>query len=129
MNRNAILVLALALVFSSMGSVLAASICDNAPCEQTINASLGKEFTISFESNPMSTGFEWWTKFDPEYLSLVSESFVKGNASERMVGVPGTQVFTFAPKKAGETNAIMLSLQPWENGTIGTRKIFPIVIT
>ncbi len=127
MNRNAILVLAL--VFSSMGSVLAASICDNAPCEKMINASVGVEFTISFESNSMSTGFEWWTKFDPEYLSLVKASFVEGNASERMVGVPGTQAFTFAPKKAGETNAIMLSLQPWENGTIGTRKIFPIVIT
>ena len=126
MNRNAILILVL--VISSIGPVLG-SICDNAPCEKTINASIGKDFTISFESNAMSTGFEWWTKFDPEYLSLINETYLSGNASLRMVGVPGKQVFTFAAKKAGETYAIMLSLQPWENGTIGTRKIFPVVIT
>lgn len=127
MNKHLILVLALA--FSLTGIVFASSICDNAPCEKMINASIGKDFTISFESNPASTGFEWWTKFDPQYLSLVNESYVRGNASPGMVGVPGMEIFTFAPKVAGETDVILLSLQPWENGTIGPRKIFPVSIT
>ncbi len=126
MNKYAVLVLALAL--SSIGIVFASSICDNAPCEKAINTSVGKEFNISIESNPTSTGFEWWTKFDPQYLNLVNASYVRGNASPGMVGVPGREVFTFTSKKAGDTDIIMLSLQPWENGTIGTRKIFPISI-
>ncbi len=128
MNKYECAILFLALAFSSIGLVFASSICDNAPCEKTINASIGKDFTISFESNP-STGFEWWTEFDPQYLSLVNTSYVRGSASPGMAGVPGMEVFTFTPKKSGDTDVIMLSLQPWENGTIGTRKIIPIVIT
>jgi hypothetical protein len=47
-------ILALAIVFSSVLIVSGTNICDNAPCETQINASLGKEL----ESNP-STGFEF----------------------------------------------------------------------
>jgi inhibitor of cysteine peptidase len=107
--------------------VSGANFCDNAPCEPPINASLGKEFTISLESNP-STGFEWWTKFDPNYLSLMSSTFVSGNEKSGMVGVPGKETFTFNAKIAGNTDVNMLLLQPWENGTIAERKIFPINI-
>lgn len=127
MNKYAILSLALA--FSLTGIVFAASVCDNAPCEKMVNASLGNNFTISFESVSPSTGFQWWTNFDPNYLSLVNESYVQNSAAPGMVGVPGMESFTFAPKKAGETDVTMLSLQPWENGTIGQRKIFPVTIT
>jgi len=111
-------------------SVMIASgtdICDNSPCEPQINASLGKEFAISLESNP-STGFEWWTKFDPNYLSLMNSTFVSGNEKSGMVGVPGKETFSFNAKIAGNTDVIMLLLQPWENGTIAERKIFPINI-
>jgi predicted secreted protein len=125
---NKYVILSLALVFSLIGLVFAYSICDNAPCEKLIKASAGKEFTISFESNPGSTGFEWWTQFDPQYLSLENTSYVRGQSSSGMVGVPGTRSFTFVPKVAGDTQVIMLNLQPWENGTIGDRKIYPITI-
>ncbi len=127
MNKYAIL--CLALVFSLTGIVLATSVCNNAPCEKMINASVGKNFTISFESMSPTTGFQWWVKFDPEYLNLVSESFVQNSAAPGMVGVPGMENFTFMPKKAGETDITMLALQPWENGTIGQRKIYPLTIT
>ncbi|MGA9099491.1 MAG: protease inhibitor I42 family protein [Methanotrichaceae archaeon] len=127
MNKYAILSLALA--FSLTGLVFAASVCDTAPCEKMVNASLGKDFTISIESVSPATGFQWWTNFDPMYLSLVNESFVQNSAKPGMVGVPGMEYFTITPKKAGETDVIMLSLQPWENGTIGQRKIFPVNIT
>ena len=127
MNKYAILSLALA--FSLTGIVFAASVCDNAPCEKMVNASLGNNFTISFASVSPSTGFQWWTNFDPNYLSLVNESYVQNSAAPGMVGVPGMESFTFAPKKVGETDITMLALQPWENGTIGQRKIFPVTIT
>jgi predicted secreted protein len=124
--RYAIVLLALA--FFSIGAVSANSICDNAPCEKAVKASLGKEFMISVESNPRSTGFNWWTSFDPQYLNLVNATYVPGNKNTLMVGVPGMEVFTFVPKSTGDTEVTMLYLQPWENGTIGSRKIYPIVI-
>jgi predicted secreted protein len=75
-----------------------------------------------------STGFEWWTKFDPNYLNLINSTFVSGNEMSGMVGVPGKEMFTFNAISAGNTNVIMLLLRPWENGTIAERKIFPINI-
>jgi predicted secreted protein len=126
MGRCAITLLALA--FFLIGAVSANSICDNAPCEKAVNASLGKEFIVSVESNPGSTGFEWWTSFDPQYLNLVSAAYTPGNKSTILVGIPGREAFTFVPKRTGDTEVTLLSLQPWTNGTIGSRKIYPIVI-
>ena len=123
MNQYAIL--ALAIAFSSVLIVSGTNICDNAPCEPQINASLGKDFTISLESNP-PTGFEWWTKFDPSYLNLLNSKFISGNEKSGMVGVPGKEMFSFNAKNAGNTEIIMLLLRPWENGTIAEHKIFPI---
>ena len=76
MNQTAILTLAL--IFSSAMVVSGTNICDTASCEPQINASLGKEFIVSLESNP-STGFEWWTEFDPNYLSLMNSTFGQRN--------------------------------------------------
>jgi len=119
MNQSAIL--ALAIVFSSIMIVSGTNICNNAACEPQINANLGKEFTISLESNP-STGFEWWTKFDPNYLTLLNSTFISGNE------ISGKKLFSFNTRSAGNTEVIMLLLRPWENGTIAKRKIFPINI-
>jgi predicted secreted protein len=119
MNQSAILVLAF--VFSSIMIVSGSNICNNAPCESQINANFGEEFTISLESNP-SIDFEWWTKFDPNYLSLSNSTFVRGNE------ISGKKLFTFNTRSAGNTEVIMLLLRPWENGTIAERKIFPINI-
>jgi predicted secreted protein len=126
MCRCAIILLALA--FFLIGAFSANSICDNAPCEKAVNASLGKEFIIFVESNPMSTGFGWWTSFDPQYVTLVNATYIPGNKSTVMVGVPGREAFTFVPKRTGDTELTMLYLQPWENDTIGGRKIYPISI-
>ena len=126
MNRSAIL--ALAITFLSVMIASGTDICDNSPCEPQINASLGKEFAISLESNP-STGFEWWTKYDPNYLDLMNSTFVNGNEKSGLLGVQGTQMFTFNAKSAGNTEVIiMLLLNPWKNGSIEERKIFPINI-
>jgi predicted secreted protein len=126
MNQSKILALIIFLL-SVIGIVFGTNICENAPCEPQINASIGDEFAISFESNP-STGFEWWTKFDPNYLSLTSSTLFLANELSGMVGISGKQEFTFSAISAGNTDVVMLLLQPGENGTIAERKIFPVNI-
>jgi len=50
-------------------------------------------------------------KFRHTYLSLVNSTFVHGNAGSGMVGVPGTEIFTFNAKRAGNTEVNMLMLR------------------
>jgi len=107
----------------------AGSICDNAPCEKAVNVSAGENFTIELKSIAGSTGFEWWTHFDTEYLSLVSSSEQSGDAKPGWVGVPGKKVFVFNAKKPGSTDVIMLLIQPWENSTVAQRLIYPVNIS
>lgn len=120
---------AVAAVLLALATTSAGSICDNAPCEEGINVLAGENFTIELPSNSGSTGFEWWTQFDTEYLSLAASSEQSGNAKPGMVGVPGKKLFVFSAKKQGSTDVIMLLLQPWKNSTVEERKIFPVNIS
>jgi predicted secreted protein len=124
---NRLITLVMSVTFLTIVAA-SASICDNAPCEPPINASVGDNFTISLKSTA-STGFDWWAQFDPQCLTLLDSSVQSPRASPGMVGVPEMQVFTFEAIKAGDTDVIMLYLQPWENGTIGKRQIFPVKIS
>jgi inhibitor of cysteine peptidase len=126
MNRPAILILAL--MISAIGIAFADSVCDNAPCEPQINVTLPGSFNITLPSNP-TTGFSWWTQFDPQYMSLVNDTFAANTTSPGMTGVPGTQVFTFEARKAGDTHVTLLLLRPWVNGTIDESRIVPVKIT
>ncbi len=125
MKKVAYLILAVA--FLSIASA-SASICDNAPCENAINAKVGENFAISLPSYS-GTGFEWWSNFDPAYLNLVNSSDKVNDSGSGMVGLPRERILTFSAKMVGNTDVIVLLLQPWENSTIGERKIFPVNIT
>ena len=116
----------LAVAFLSIAAA-SANICDNAPCEKTINANGGENFAISLPFYS-GTGFEWWSNFDPAYLSLVNSSDKVKDSGSGMVGLPRERVLTFSAKMAGNTDVTVLQLQPWENGTIGKRQIFPVNI-
>jgi predicted secreted protein len=130
MNRTATLFLAaLASAIFALAIASAASICDNAPCENAINVSNGENFTIELQSNSGSTGYEWWTNFDTEYLNLVSSFNQAGEAKPGWVGVPGKKVFIFNSKKPGSTDIIMLLVRPWEESTVAERKIYPVNIS
>ena len=111
MNQSTILLLAIA--FLSIAIVSGTNICDNALCEPQINASLEEEFTLPLESNP-STGFEWWTKFDPNYLILSNSTIIGGK-----------KLFTFNTRSAGDTEVIMLLPRPLENDTIAEQQDLP----
>ena len=125
MKKVAYIILAVAFLSIAAAS---ANICDNAPCENAINATVGENFTISLPFYS-GTGFEWWSNFDPAYLSLVNSSDEVKDSSSGMVGLPREKVLTFSAKMAGNTYVTMLLLQPWENSTIGKRQIFPVNIT
>jgi predicted secreted protein len=130
MKRLASIFLAfVAAILLAAATASAGSICDNAPCEEAINVRAGENFTIELPSNAGSTGFEWWTQFDTEYLSLVDSSEQSDIGKPGMMGVPGKKLFVFSAKKPGSTQVIMLLLQPWENSTVGTKKIFPLNIS
>lgn len=125
MKKVAHIILAVAFLSFAAAS---ASICDNAPCEKTIKATVGENFAISLPFYS-GTGFEWWAKFDSAYLNLVNSSEEARDSGSVMVGVPQERVLTFNAKMAGNTDVIMLLLQPWVNSTIAERKIFPVNIT
>ncbi len=119
----------LASVLFALAITCAGSICENAPCEEAVNVSAGENFTIELKSNAGSTGYEWWTHFDTEYLNLVSSFEQSGNAKPGWVGVPGKKVFVFDAKKPGSTDVIMLLVRPWENSTVAQRLIYPVNIS
>lgn len=125
MKRYAITALALAV--SMIALAFGSSVCDNAPCEPVINAMVGDEFNITIPSNP-STGFGWWTDFDPQFLTLTGTRSNQANASPEMTGLTETKVFAFRAVSPGETEVYLLLLQPWENGDIAQRLIYPVKI-
>jgi len=129
MKRLARIFLAFVAAILLAATTAAGSICDNAPCEDAINVNASRNFTIELPSNAGSTGFGWWTQFDTEYLSLVDSSEQSGKGKPGMMGAPGKKLFVFSAKKPGSTQVIMLLLQPWENSSVGTKKIFPINIS
>jgi predicted secreted protein len=124
MKKFAYIILTVAFLSIAAAS---ASICDNAPCEKTIKATVGENFSISLPFYS-GTGFEWWARFDPAYLNLVNSSEEATDSGSVMVGVPQERILTFSAKMAGNTDVVMLLLQPWENSTIEERKIFPVNI-
>ena len=126
-DRSAVLASSLAIIFMSALIACGTNICDNSPCEPQINSSLGSEFLIPLESYS-ATGFEWWTEFDPNYLSLINKTVITGNEQLGIVGGRERTMFTFSSKREGQTDIIMLLLAPWENGSIEERKIIPITI-
>jgi predicted secreted protein len=125
MKKVAYIILAVAFLSIAAAS---ANVCDNAPCENAINATVGENFAISLPFYS-GTGFEWWANFDPAYLSLVNSSDEVKDSASGMVGLPRERILTFSAKMAGNTDVTMLLLQPWENSTTGERKIFPVNIT
>jgi predicted secreted protein len=126
MNKSIFLGLTFSFLLSAL--VLANSINDSVLNESPMNVIVGKDFTITLESNPGSTGFDWKTNFDTNYLTLVNSTFIPRNTVLGMVGVSGMKTFTFNAKRVGSTEVNMLLLRPWENGTIARSKLFKINI-
>lgn len=90
--------------------------------EQNITVKKDHEFTITLESNP-TTGYQWIPTFNPEIINLVSHSFQP--SSSRLMGAPGTEVFTFKAINHGTGSLKMVYKRSWEKEPV-KEKVFPI---
>ncbi|MBU3979022.1 protease inhibitor I42 family protein [Patescibacteria group bacterium] len=94
--------------------VMPSPVVTSSPVSDIRKAVLGEDFLITLPSNP-STGYSWTADFDENYLFLRSKDFVADKVNPKTVGAGGTEVFTFAPIKAGETIITMGYGRSWES--------------
>jgi inhibitor of cysteine peptidase len=82
---------------------------------ETVELSVGQEFTIALESNP-STGYGWEVLPMPEpVVKQVGEAeFKQDETSGRRVGVGGTATFRFKAVEAGNGPLKLVYRRSWE---------------
>ena len=101
--------------------------------ESVIEATAGKEFTISLDSN-ITTGFGWKLAKPLDETIVKSVKNVYQNApqnpdKEPMVGAPGKEVWTFKALKSGTTTIEFKYVRPWEKDKAPAKtKSFPVVV-
>lgn len=78
---------------------------------EPITVAEGRNFTITLRSNP-STGYSWEPQFNHTALSLISSVFVSDPNPHHLVGVPGSQVFTFQGLAKGTTTVTFQNVSP-----------------
>jgi predicted secreted protein len=83
----------------------------NVTSGESITAAPGRNFTISLRSNP-STGYRWGPQFDRTALSLVDSVFISDPNPHNLVGVPGSQIFTFQGLAKGTTTITFNNISP-----------------
>ncbi|MBJ7255938.1 MAG: protease inhibitor I42 family protein [Akkermansiaceae bacterium] len=101
--------------------------------DSVIEATAGKEFTISMKSN-RSTGYGWQLAkpLDQTTVKLVKNDYQNApqtSPDQRIVGGPGTEVWTFKALKSGKTTIEFKYVRPWEKDKApGETKSFSVVI-
>lgn len=80
--------------------------------ERTVT--VGEEFTVSLRSN-QTTGYQWTiTKLDPDYLTLMQQTYQRNQKPKGMVGVGGEELFSFKALKSGSTKIVIDYKRAWE---------------
>ena len=101
--------------------------------DSVIEATAGKEFTISMKSN-RTTGYGWQLAkpLDETTVKLVKNDYqnaTQTSPDQRIVGGPGTEVWTFKALKSGKTTIEFKYVRPWEKDKApGETKSVPVVI-
>ena len=101
--------------------------------DSVIEATAGKEFTISMKSN-RSTGYGWQLAkpLDETTVKLVKNDYQNAAQpfpDQRIVGGPGTEVWTFKALKSGKTAIEFKYVRPWEKDKAPAEtKSVPVVI-
>jgi len=93
---------------------------------EPITAVQGQNFTITLRSNP-STGYHWEPQFDSTALSLTDSVFVSDPNPHNLVGVPGSQVFTFQGLAKGTTTITFNNISPAQSVT--EQVIYVVTVT
>jgi len=79
----------------------------------------GSSVTVALVANA-TTGYEWSYRMSDEgILEETDDHYEEDEHPEGMVGVGGTQYFTFAAAGDGEVTVTFTYAQPWEGGSTG----------
>jgi inhibitor of cysteine peptidase len=78
---------------------------------EPVTVAQGQSFTITLRSNP-STGYRWEPQYDRAALSLIDSVFISDPNPHNLVGVPGSQVFTFQGLAKGTTAITFNNVSP-----------------
>ena len=83
----------------------------NATALGAVTVVQGQNFTIQLQSNP-SSGYHWEPQFDSSALSLVDSMFISSPNPHNLVGVPGSQNFTFQGINQGTSIITFNNISP-----------------
>jgi predicted secreted protein len=78
---------------------------------EPITVAAGQDFAVTLRANP-STGYYWEPQFDSKALSLIDRTFVSDPNPYNLVGVPGSEVFTFHATVKGATAITFDNVSP-----------------
>jgi inhibitor of cysteine peptidase len=93
---------------------------------EPITVAQGQDFTITLRSNP-STGYHWEPQFDNATLTLTDSVFISDPNPYNLVGVPGSQVFTFQGLVKGTTVITFLNVSPSQ--IVTEQAIYSVTVT
>jgi predicted secreted protein len=93
---------------------------------EPLTAAQGQNFTITLRSSP-STGYHWEPQFDSTALSLTDSAFVSDPNPHNLVGVPGSQVFTFQGLTKGTTTITFNNVSPAQ--IITEQTVYAVTVT
>jgi len=93
---------------------------------EPMTAAQGQDFTIALRSNP-STGYHWEPQFDSTALTLTDSVFVSDPNPHNLVGVSGSQVFTFQGLTKGTTTITFNNVSPSQSVTEQT--VYAVTVT
>jgi inhibitor of cysteine peptidase len=93
---------------------------------EPMTSAQGQLFTITLRSNP-STGYHWEPQFDSTALTLTNSVFVSDPNPHNLVGVPGSQVFTFQGLTKGTTTITFNNVSPSQS--VPEQTVYAVTIT
>lgn len=93
---------------------------------EPMTAAQGQNFAITLRSNP-STGYHWEPQFDSKAVTLTDSVFVSDPNPHNLVGVPGSQVFTFQGLAKGTTTITFNNVSPSQ--TITEQTVYTVTVT
>ena len=83
-----------------------------------IGVLIGNKIKVNLCSNA-TTGFKWSEQAqigDPQVLEQTGHEFIAPANGSKMVGVPGTEVWTFKALQPGKSTIYIEYSQPWQGG-------------
>ena len=78
-----------------------------------IHAFVGKQFTITLDAN-RTTGYRWGLVADPDPAILAGPTTSYSESSDRIVGAPGREIWTFNPVGKGIVTLVFHYARPFE---------------